>query len=81
MTPNRCGELPAARAKTSRRPLIRFRFVRDTHKPTAEWEKHGQEVFEAVYGDTASSVLGLLDAAYPDLGLPRLPSPCVLATH
>ena len=44
-------------------------YVRDVRKPPAEWDKRGEELFSAVYRDTAPSVQGLLDAAYPDLGL------------
>ena len=50
-----------------------MRTCRDTTKPLAEWDKRGEELFSAVYRDTAPSVQGLLDAAYPDLGLSRLP--------
>ena len=45
--------------------------VRDVRKPPAEWDKRGEELFSAVYRDTAPSVQALLDAAYPDLGLSR----------
>ncbi|EJF62701.1 hypothetical protein DICSQDRAFT_161003 [Dichomitus squalens LYAD-421 SS1] len=42
--------------------------LRDTRRPPAEWDKHGEALFSAVYRDTAPSVQSLLDAAYPDLG-------------
>ena len=45
-------------------------YIRDIRKPPAEWDKRGEELFSAVYRDTAPSVQGLLDAAYPDLGQP-----------
>ncbi|KAI1791489.1 hypothetical protein LXA43DRAFT_417851 [Ganoderma leucocontextum] len=48
--------------------LRETKLLRDTHKPPAEWDKRGEELFSSIYRDTAPSVQGLLDAAYPDLG-------------
>ncbi|KAH9918409.1 uncharacterized protein BXZ73DRAFT_105284 [Epithele typhae] len=42
--------------------------LRDTARPPAEWDKRGDEVFRAVYRDSADSVQKLLYDAYPDLG-------------
>lgn len=44
---------------------------RDTAKPPAEWDKRGEEVFRAVYRDSADGVQKMLNDAYPDLGPPR----------
>ncbi|KAI0700539.1 hypothetical protein C8T65DRAFT_580280 [Cerioporus squamosus] len=42
--------------------------LRDTKKPPEQCDKRGEELFGAVYRDSAQSVQTLLDAAYPDLG-------------
>ncbi|PIL30667.1 hypothetical protein GSI_07369 [Ganoderma sinense ZZ0214-1] len=41
--------------------------LRDTHKPPAEWDRGGKEVFETIYRETAPSIFNLVDTAYPDL--------------
>ncbi|KAI9059741.1 hypothetical protein FKP32DRAFT_1526519, partial [Trametes sanguinea] len=42
--------------------------LRDTKKHISEYDRRGEELFRAMYGDTADAVQGLLDSAYPDLG-------------
>ncbi|KAI0648367.1 hypothetical protein C8Q79DRAFT_1045071 [Trametes meyenii] len=42
--------------------------LRDTNKHMSECDRRGEELFRAMYRDTADTVQGLLDAAYPDLG-------------
>ncbi|KAI0324700.1 hypothetical protein GY45DRAFT_1313434 [Cubamyces sp. BRFM 1775] len=42
--------------------------LRDTNKHMSEYDRRGEQLFRAMYRDTADTVQGLLDAAYPDLG-------------
>ncbi|KAL7282982.1 hypothetical protein ACG7TL_002402 [Trametes sanguinea] len=42
--------------------------LRDTNKHMSEYDRRGEELFRAMYRDTADAVQGLLDSAYPDLG-------------
>ncbi|KAK7472554.1 hypothetical protein VKT23_000669 [Stygiomarasmius scandens] len=42
--------------------------LRDTTKSLEEYAKDGKAFFDKVYGETATSVQGLLDAASPDMG-------------
>ncbi|KAI8999097.1 hypothetical protein BD414DRAFT_144793 [Trametes punicea] len=44
------------------------KILRDTNKHMSEFDKSGEELFRAMYRDTADAVQGLLDSAYPDLG-------------
>lgn len=41
---------------------------RDTSLSLPELETHGQTFFQALYGETADNVQGLLDKIYPDMG-------------
>jgi hypothetical protein len=41
---------------------------RRTETTIAEYEKIGEALFRAIYGETADSVQKLLDSAYPDMG-------------
>ena len=54
---------------------------RDVNKHMNEFATSGDALFRAMYGDTADSVQGLLDSAYPDLGKmhPDLPPPCPIS--
>ncbi|KAI0657241.1 hypothetical protein C8Q70DRAFT_298233 [Cubamyces menziesii] len=42
--------------------------LRDTNKHMSEYDRRGEQLFRAMYRDTADAVQGLLDTAYPDLG-------------
>ncbi|OJT13010.1 hypothetical protein TRAPUB_10419 [Trametes pubescens] len=42
--------------------------LRDSNKHMTEYDKSGEKLFRSMYRDTADSVQGLLDSAYPDLG-------------
>ncbi|KZT74151.1 hypothetical protein DAEQUDRAFT_721034 [Daedalea quercina L-15889] len=42
--------------------------LRDRTKTIADYEKSGEQLFRAMYCETADTVQGLLDRAYPDLG-------------
>ncbi len=41
---------------------------RDTASSLPELEKRGKVFFQALYGETADDVQGLLDKIYPDMG-------------
>ena len=47
--------------------------IRDTNKHMSECDRRGEQLFRAMYRDTADAVQGLLDAAYPDLGTSTRP--------
>jgi hypothetical protein len=52
---------------TTRFPDI-GKHCRDTSVSTAEYDRRGKEFFQALYGDTADDVQGLLDTIMPDMG-------------
>lgn len=48
--------------------LEREQILRDASKSIADYERSGEQLFRSMYRETADTVQGLLDAAYPDLG-------------
>jgi len=51
------------------------RILRQTDLSLPEYEERGMKNFKNLYGETAENVQGLLDGAYPDMGMSTPPSP------